>query len=56
MGLGFGGTFTLRSFLFGYLAAYIFVFSISLGALAFVLLQHLTRAAWSVGVGPCRRC
>lgn len=33
-----------------YIAAYTYVLSISLGALAFVLLQHVTRAGWSVVV------
>lgn len=51
--LGFGseaGESPLRPFLFGYLAAYVFGLTIALGALAFVLLQHLTRAGWSVSV------
>lgn len=39
-----------RSFFFAYLLAYAFVLSISLGALFFVMLQHLTRAGWSVVV------
>lgn len=34
----------------GYLTAYAFFASISLGALFFVLLQHVTRAGWSVVV------
>ncbi|HZK82804.1 MAG TPA: hypothetical protein VFC46_17105 [Humisphaera sp.] len=50
LALGFSGTSVLRPFLFGYLAAYMFVLVLALGSLAFVLLQHLTRAAWSVGV------
>lgn len=50
LGLGFQGTSALRPFLFGYLAAYTFVLALALGSLAFVLLQHLTRAAWSVGI------
>ncbi|HWE02807.1 MAG TPA: hypothetical protein VG326_10400 [Tepidisphaeraceae bacterium] len=50
LALGFSGTSVLRPFLFGYLAAYMFVLLLALGSLAFVLLQHLTRAAWSVGV------
>jgi hypothetical protein len=48
--LGFSGTSVFRPFLFGYLAAYMFVLLLALGSLAFVLLQHLTKAAWSVGV------
>jgi hypothetical protein len=39
-----------RRFLFGYLVALWFCLTIALGALAFVLLQHLTRAGWSVTV------
>jgi hypothetical protein len=50
LGVGFSGTSAFRPFLFGYLAAYMFVMAIALGSLAFVLLQHLTRAAWSVSV------
>ena len=34
--------------LVSYLAAFIFVLSLSLGALWFTLLQHMTRAGWSV--------
>src|ERR1700722_18980195 len=48
--VGYSGTSAFRPFLFGYLAAYMFVMAIALGALNFVLLQHLTRAAWSVSV------
>ncbi|MBF0431080.1 MAG: quinol:cytochrome C oxidoreductase [Fibrobacteria bacterium] len=39
-----------RQFAFSYLTAFCFFLSISLGGLAFVLLQHLTRAGWSVVV------
>lgn len=37
-------------FLFSYLVAYMFTLSIALGALLFVLIQHVTRAGWSVVV------
>lgn len=37
-----------RRFLLAYLVAFAFVLSLALGALFFVLLQHLTRAGWSV--------
>lgn len=37
-------------FYHAYLISYCFVLSICLGGLAFVLLQHLTRAGWSVSV------
>ena len=40
----------LRRFFFGYLVAFAFFLSISLGALFTVLMQFLTRAGWSVGV------
>src|SRR5437016_5169342 len=39
-----------RRFLFAYLTAFVYVASLSLGGLFFVLLQHITRAAWSVVV------
>jgi len=37
-------------FFHAYLAAYVFFMAITLGALAFVIIQHLTRAGWSVTV------
>lgn len=40
----------LRRFFFAYLTAFVFFLSLSLGAMIIVLLQHLTRAAWSIGV------
>jgi len=46
--LGMAGWF--QGFLFTYLAAYAFFLSIVLGAMFFVLTQHLTSAGWSVGV------
>ena len=39
-----------RRFFFAYLVSFAFVLSLALGALFFVLLQHLTRAGWSVVV------
>lgn len=48
--VGFFSGDHLRRFLFGYLTAYAFALSVALGALFFVLIQHLTRAAWSVSV------
>jgi hypothetical protein len=39
-----------RRFLFAYLVASCFCLTIALGGLIFVLLQHLTRAGWSVTV------
>ncbi len=40
----------LRHFYYSYLANFAFYLSISLGALSFVALQHVTRAGWSVTV------
>ena len=44
---GFGG---LRRFMLSYLTGFVFVLTIALGALFFVLLQHATKAGWSVNV------
>ena len=43
----FGG---VRRLMLSYLTAYVFVLTIALGALGFVLLQHATKAGWSVNV------
>ncbi|HEX2971309.1 MAG TPA: hypothetical protein VHP11_03190, partial [Tepidisphaeraceae bacterium] len=40
----------MRRFLLAYLVSYCFFLSIALGALFFVMLQHVTRAGWSVGI------
>ena len=48
--LGYSRSSGFQPFLFAYLAAYAFCLSIVLGATFFVLIQHLTRAGWSVGV------
>lgn len=56
--VGIGGAAALGStqgdhlarFLHGYMMAYAFFLSITLGALFFTILQHLTRAGWSVVV------
>jgi hypothetical protein len=37
-----------RRWLYSYLTAFAFVISISIGALAFLMFQHLSRAVWSV--------
>jgi hypothetical protein len=50
MVLGIGHDNFWQPFLFAYLAAYCFFLSIVLGALFFVLMQHLTAAGWSVTV------
>ncbi|WP_428938467.1 quinol:cytochrome C oxidoreductase [Fontivita pretiosa] len=39
-----------RRFFFAYLISYAFFLSIALGALLFVLVQHVSRAGWSVSV------
>lgn len=46
----FLGQESRAQFFFSYLVAYMFTLSIGLGAMFFVLLQHLTRAGWSVVV------
>jgi hypothetical protein len=45
---GFIQDSSFRRFFFAYLVSYMFFLSISLGALLYVLVQHLTRAGWSV--------
>ncbi len=40
----------VQQLLLSYLTAYLFVLSIALGALFFVLVHHLSRAGWSVTV------
>jgi hypothetical protein len=47
---GWGWSLDARRFLFSYLTAWLFVTSISVGALAWLMLQHLTGATWSVVV------
>ncbi len=46
----FLGADARKQFYFSYLVAFMFALSIALGATAFVLIQHLTRAGWSVVV------
>jgi len=50
--IGLGGMFgvTPTFFMKSYTQNYLFVLSISLGALFFVFIQHLTRAGWSTTV------
>src|SRR3954447_20697346 len=48
--VGYFTDHTLRRFYFGYLVNFMFFLTIALGALFFVLLQHITRAGWSVAV------
>jgi hypothetical protein len=48
--LGLSGTDHGRGFYFAYLVNFGWVLSLALGALFFVVLQHLTRAGWSVVV------
>ena len=49
-GGGAGGGGAMRRFFLGYLTAFGFALSIALGGMFFVLLQHVTRAGWSVAV------
>jgi hypothetical protein len=46
--LGFTGGADPARFYLSYLVAFMFFLSLTLGALFFVLIQHLTRAGWSV--------
>ena len=46
----FGGEEAKHQFYFSYLVSYLFVLSIVLGSMFFVLVQHLSRAGWSVVV------
>ena len=48
--LGYFTDSSFRHFFFTYLVSFCFFLTISLGSLFFVLIQHLTRAGWSVGV------
>jgi hypothetical protein len=48
--LGFKTEESQEQFFYSYLAAYSFYMAITLGALAFVMIQHLSRAGWSVTV------
>ena len=48
--LSYGRAADFQGFLYAYLTSFLFFVTISLGALFFVLLQHLTRAGWSVVV------
>jgi hypothetical protein len=48
--LGFLKRDAFQRFYFGYLASFAFFLSIALGSLFFVLIQHVTRAGWSVNV------
>lgn len=48
--LGINQDDSMRRFAFSYLVSFAFFLSISLGALFFVAIQHLTRSSWSVVV------
>jgi hypothetical protein len=48
--LGFLGKDQFKTFYFAYLTAFGFFLAIALGALFFVLIQHVSRAGWSVNV------
>jgi hypothetical protein len=48
--VGYSLDHSFKRFYFAYLVSFAFFLSISLGALFFVLIQHVTRAGWSVGV------
>ncbi len=44
------GISNTQQFYFSYLVSYLFVLTVAVGALAFVLIQFVTRAGWSVAV------
>jgi hypothetical protein len=46
--LAAAGNYGLTRFMFAYIIAFAFFLSISLGALFFICIQHVSRAAWSV--------
>ncbi|HEX8520765.1 MAG TPA: hypothetical protein VF669_00830 [Tepidisphaeraceae bacterium] len=48
--LGYFIDHAFRRFYFAYLISFMFFLSVALGGLAFVLVQHLTRAGWSSSV------
>ncbi len=48
--LGYTKDDRFRQFFFAYLAGYFFFLTIALGGLFFTILQHLTKAGWSVNV------
>ena len=48
--LGFLRNNSFRRFMFAYLVAYYFFLTLALGGLYFVLIQHLTKAGWSVNL------
>ena len=51
-----GGEEAARRFFHAYLTNFAFFLSLSLGALFFVILQHLTRSGWSVVVRRMAEC
>jgi hypothetical protein len=48
--LGYFLDHSFRRFFFAYLVSFTFFLSIALGGIAFTLMQHLTKAGWSVSV------
>jgi len=56
VGIGYFVDPSFKRFFFAYLTSFAFFLSIALGAVAFVLLQHLTRAGWSVNVRRVAEC
>ena len=56
VGVGYFVDPSFRRFYFAWLVSFVFFLSIALGSLAFVLLQHLTRAGWSVNVRRVAEC
>ena len=52
--LGYFAKDDFRTFFYSYLIGFLFFLAIALGGLFFVLLQHATKAGWSVNVGESR--
>ena len=50
VGIGFAAKDGFRRFIFSYMIEYTFFLAIALGGLFFVMLQHSTKAGWSVNV------
>jgi len=54
--LGYMAKDQFTRFSFAYLISFAFILSLSLGGLFFVLVQHVTKAGWSVGVRRIAEC
>ena len=50
VGVGAAQNDQMRHFLFSYLVGFVYFVSLGLGGLIFTIIQHVTRASWSVVV------